>query len=637
MLQARVLMLNYIVQFTFISLAITLSTTLGVLFYITQSPWVDFSVLEHYNPGKPSIVLDDEGKEWTRFQLDRREPVHIKDIPDHVIKAFLAAEDWNFFKHSGLSFKGIIRSLLVNIYNGRKVQGASTITQQLVRLLYFDAEKSFKRKIKEQLLAIIVERQFTKEQILETYLNHVYFGCGIYGIEAASQRFWNKHVKDISLDEAAVLASIVQLPQRYCPLYHPDATLKRRNTVLFKMRKLEFITQAEYDTAYQKPVSVIKNDTATRAPHLKETIRLFLEELVGKHKLYSGGLKIQTTLNLKMQEEAERIFADYFKKFHETISPQLEGALLSIDGFTGGIKALIGGCNFQQSQFNRALKARRQMGSTFKPLVYATALVCGKNFADVAIDEPITLIDNGHEWSPNNANHRFEGPMTLARALILSNNSISIKTYLEVGPERVVHLAQRCGIKGATHPYPSLALGCVDGTLSEAVVLINMFAHQGILVEPHCVVWVKDEWGKKMWRYEGTKRRVLNPRVSGQVAKVLSLSLEKARKRAPHQWLSCDALGKTGTTNDARTCWFTGSTPEVTTSVYIGCDDNRPLGKNVFASKTSFFIWRDFTKTIKNTIKNFSYDPALHEETIHAITGQLCLADDPHALTILKN
>lgn len=629
-------MLKYIIQFICISFVVTFSTTLGVLFYITQSPWVDFSVLEHYNPGKPSIVLDDDGKEWTRFQLDRREPVYIKDIPQHVIKAFLAAEDWNFFKHSGLSFKGIARSLLVNISNGRKVQGASTITQQLVRLLYFDAEKSFKRKIKEQLLAIIVERQFTKEQILETYLNHVYFGCGIYGIEAASQRFWDKHIKDISIDEAAVLASIVQLPQRYCPLYHPDATLKRRNTVLFKMRKLEFITQAEYDSAYQKPVTVIKDETSTRAPHLKETIRLFLEELVGKHKLYSGGLKIQTTLNLKMQEEAEKVFANHFKKFHETISPQLEGALLSLDGFTGGIKALIGGCNFQHSQFNRALKARRQMGSTFKPLVYATALASGKSLADIEIDEPITLADNDHEWSPNNSNHRFEGPMTLARALMRSNNTIAIKTFLQAGPEHVVHLAQRCGIKGVIHPYPSLALGCIDGTLSQAATLINIFAHHGILVEPHCMLWVKDEWGKKIWRYEGTKRRVLNPRVSDQVAKVLSLTLEKARKRAPHLGLTCEALGKTGTTNDARTCWFTGATPEFTTAVYVGCDDNRPLGKNVFASKTSFFVWREFNKALKSTIKNFSYDPALQEVTIHALTGQACLPDDPHALTILR-
>lgn len=275
-------MIKYFLFIISLGTILFFSAVLGILFYVSQEPWVDFSLLEHYNPGKPSIVLDDEGKEWTRFQLDRRDAIHMQDIPQYVVKAFLAAEDWNFFKHSGLSLRGIARSIFVNIISGRRAQGASTITQQLVRLLYFDAEKSFKRKIKEQILAVIVERQFTKEQILEMYLNHVYFGCGIYGIEAASQRFWNKHVKELSIDEAAALASIVQLPQRYCPLYHPDATLKRRNTVLYKMHKLDFITKEVYEEAKLKPITVIKDDTSTRAPHFKETLRIFLEELVGK-------------------------------------------------------------------------------------------------------------------------------------------------------------------------------------------------------------------------------------------------------------------------------------------------------------------------------------------------------------------
>ena len=204
-------------------------TGLGALFYVAEQPWVDFSVLEYYNPGKPSILLDDEGNEWARFQLDKREIVSLNQIPPHLIHAFLAAEDWGFYSHSGVSIKGIVRSMLVNITNLRRAQGASTITQQLVRLLFFESQKSFKRKIKEQLLSLVVERQFTKEQILETYLNHIYLGSGIYGVEAASRAFWGKHVSAISLDEAASLASIVRYPQRYCPLYDAESNRKRRN------------------------------------------------------------------------------------------------------------------------------------------------------------------------------------------------------------------------------------------------------------------------------------------------------------------------------------------------------------------------------------------------------------------------
>lgn len=601
---------------------------------MTEQPWVDFSVLEHYNPGKPSILLDDEGNEWGRFQLDKRDVIKLSEIPQHVIKAFIAAEDWSFFRHSGLSLKGIARSILVNTTQLRKAQGASTITQQLVRLLFFETEKSFKRKVKEQIISLVVEHQFTKEQILETYLNHIYLGSGIYGVEAASQRFWSKHIQEVSIDEAAVLASIVRCPQEYCPLYNPTSTKKRRNLILKNMHTLGFITKPDYEAAREKPITVLKRDSKSLAPHLKESIRIFLEETVGKQKLYTGGLIIQTTLNKKMQEAAETVFAKQFEKLHKKFSPQLEGALLCIEGTTGAIKALIGGCSFQVSQFNRALKARRQMGSAFKPLVFAHALSLGRSFSETEIDEPITLTCYNQEWSPKNATDRFDGQMTLGHALSTSNNIIAIKTLLSSNPQSLVNLARECGLE-ATNPYPSLALGCLDVTVSEAACFMNMFAQQGTLVEPHSVLWIKDEWGTKLWKAKPEKKQVLNPRISSQVGRILMLKIEEAKKRSPERWFDFDALGKTGTTNDARTCWFVGATPRYCTGVYVGFDDNKALGDDVFAAQTALPIWKEFNRKITNEIKHFTFDPSLMEINVHAMTGMLCSPDDPNGISLL--
>lgn len=607
-------------------------TCLGVLFYVSEQPWVDFSVLEHYNPGKPSILLDDEGNEWGRFQLEKREVIKLKDMPAHVINAFLAAEDWKYFTHAGLSVKGIVRSLLTNIARFKKAQGASTITQQLVRLLYFETEKSFTRKIKEQILALVIERQFTKEQILETYLNHIYLGSGIYGVEAATQRFWGKQIKDISLDEAAILASIVRCPQHYCPLYSPEHALKRRNLILSNMYKLKFITKKEYEDARQKPVITVTRDKQCCAPHLKETIRLMLEDLVGKHKLYTGGLRIQTTLNRQMQDAAAKSFNAHLTKLRKKFSPTLEGALLSIEGSTGQIKALIGGSDFQTSQFNRALKARRQLGSTFKPLIYAHALSQGRRFTDCEIDEPIMITLPTSTWTPRNSSHTFDGLMSLAHALSTSNNSVAIKTFLASGPEGIVSLAQACGLQ-ASEPYPSLALGCLDGTLSEAVAMINIFAQQGTYYEPHMVLWVKDEWGTKLWKANPMEKAVIAPRITAQVAKVLMIKIDQARNRNPKTWFSCEAFGKTGTTNDARTCWFTGATPRYTTGIYLGYDNNRLLG-DVFSSQIAFPLWKEFNNQIKNDIQSFTFDPSLKELMIHPTTGLPTTQDDPKAISV---
>ena len=594
----------------------------GALFFVVHNHTIDFSILSQYNAGRPSLLFDDEGNEWGRFQLDRRDPVDGARLPQHLINAFIAAEDWNFFTHNGISWKGIIRSIAVNIYHGRKAQGASTITQQLVKLLFFDSQKTFTRKIKEQLYAVLVEQQLTKEQILYTYLNHVCFGCGIYGVEAASQRFWSKHAHQISISQAATLAGIIRSPARYCPLVYPLSAQKRRDVILGKMKHLDFITAQEYEYAVAHCVEITDKSYDVFAPHVKEMLRMQLETIVGKTALYSSGLHIQTTLNKKMQEAAQDAFTTEMVKLRKEFGDEIDGGMIVIDRKTGEIKALVGGFDFVASKFNRAMQARRQIGSILKPLIYAAALDKGMTFADTDVDEATEWVQGNTIWAPNNYNKKFNGTITLAYALSHSNNIVAIKTFLRVGPHVVINLSKKCRITSNFHTYPSLALGCVDTTLCESAGMFNVFANDGIYVEPHAVSWIKDRWGTRMYKTTIESERVIDSRIVGQVKAVLNLGLLRVKNMySANNWIKSEAMSKTGTTNDSRTCWFIGSTPTLTTAVYVGFDDNRPMGNNVYPIRTAFPIWLAFNRVIESPEKTFSYDPSLQKKIIDERTG----------------
>jgi penicillin-binding protein 1A len=624
-------------RFILIAVVLVCATIAGMGTFIAHNKCIDFSALEQYDPGTPTILLDDEGNEWARFQLDRREPIAYAAMPDHLINAFIAAEDWSFFTHSGISWRGIFRSMLVNLYHGRIVQGASTITQQLVKLLFLDSKKTFTRKIKEQCSAFLVEQQFSKQQILETYLNHIYFGHGIYGVQAACQRFWGIDAAQISLDQAATLAAIVRSPRNYCPLVHPLSAQSRRDVILQSMLKLKFITPEAYAAAQAREVGVVERQNTQCAVHLKETMRQWLEEQYGREMLYSGGLVVQTTLNREIQQKAESTFHETVSGLKKTLVPEIDGALITMETQTGAIKALIGGYDFSSSQFNRALQAKRQVGSTFKPLVYAAAIARGKQFSDCELDEPFELESGNSIWKPNNFNHIFAGEMTLAYALSHSNNIVTIKTFLEIGSDPVIELAKKCHLTGALHPYPSLALGCIDDTLDVVTAMFNVFAHDGVYVEPHYMKWVKDKWGSKIWRYTPRQERVIPSDIVGQVAKVLEHGLQRIRSIFAHKWFDGEAISKTGTTNDSRTCWFIGSTPRLTTGIYVGCDDNRSLGRNVFPLRTAFPIWLSLYHAIQPAPERFTFDSSLKEYYIHEKTGlRVSSLKEPGAVAILR-
>lgn len=607
--------------------------------FVVHHQVVDFSPLERFNSARPSILLDDQGNEWGRFTLERREPIDLASIPDHVQKAFLAAEDRAFFSHPGLSFKSILRSLIVNMLHARKVQGASTITQQLVKLLFTDCSRTFRRKFKEQLLALAVERQFTKEQILQTYLNHVYFGCGIYGVEAASQRFWGTSARNISPAQAAVLASIIRFPPRYNPLLAHSChdLLARRNFILRAMVEIGALTPAQCMQAQKEELLVINHADGPIAPHVKEHIRIFLEKLIGKNALYTGGYVIQTTLSRKAQETAQKLFVARFDQLRKNLNNSVDGSFISMDVHTGAIRALLGGYNFGTSKYNRALIARRQMGSVFKPLIYATALAQGRSFDEVEVDEPIELPIGSVTWQPRNSTGKFEGAMTLANALSISNNIIAIKTLLKTGIEPVVNLAKKCRLGGDLSLRPSLALGCTDVTLKEAATAFNVFANDGVYVESYLVEWVKDTMGRRIYSHQSVRERVVESAVAGQLVKVLGLSLQRYLIRTPGMQLATEAICKTGTTNDSRTCWFAGSTPQLTTALYLGCDDGRPLGHEVYPVGTIFPLWLGFNQIIGTSNKHhFVIDPKLREFRINLLTGNPADESDPDSAIICR-
>jgi penicillin-binding protein 1A len=612
----------------------------GAFFYILESEWVDFSSLSNYEPCKPSIVLDDQGEVIARFEIDKRQFVYFDTLPKVLIDAFVAAEDHKFFHHGGISLKGMLRSFLVNIYRRRRAQGASTITQQIVRLLFLTSERTIVRKLKEVFLSIQLERQLTKKQIFELYINNIYFGRGIYGVEAACKRFWNKSVDKINVDEAATLAAVAKSARLYSPLNAPENSRVRRNIILRSMYKQGFISNDDFTQGLKKDlcISEIIPGNPMRL-YIQEWIRIWAEKNWGRDALYKKGLKIQTTINSTIQQAAEKSFSDVILEWREKIGKSLNGGLLAIETHSGKIKSFIGGLDFNQSQYNRAFQAVRQMGSSFKPIVYTAALQKGLAMNTTYSDEPISFnIPGSGVWEPRNWTNKFEGKITLLRALTLSNNIVTIKALMEVGFDPVIKLAKKFGINRQLNKYHSLALGTSESTVEENTAAFNVFANHGVYVKPYLIEWVKDEFANKIWQHETKKINVLDYKTNSKMVHALAWRMKRSRSfRGPKDWFDSDSIGKTGSTNESTTNWFVGSTPELTTAVYVGRDDAKPLGRKVYGSQTSFPIWLNFYKSLKFKKKTFYFDPALKEVAIDWFTGKKTnKVNDKHAVTMLE-
>ena len=496
--------------------------------------------------------------------------VALKDLPPYLPEAFIAIEDRRFYSHHGVDPYGILRAALTNALHRGVSQGGSTLTQQLAKNLFLTQERTLQRKLQEAELAIWLERKYSKAEILELYLNRVYFGSGAYGVEAASQRYFGKSARTVSLTEAAMLAGLVKSPSRLAPNRNPEGAEKRAQTVLAAMAESKFITEAQAQASIAHPAISVKPAGAGTINYVADWIGEVLDDLVGQ---IEQSIVVETTIDPKLQSVAEAVVIDELAaksaKFNVT-----QGALVAMSA-DGAVRAMVGGRNYAESQYNRAVTAKRQPGSAFKPFVYLTAIEAGLTPETIRLDAPLDV----RGWKPENYSHEYFGPVTLTQALAMSLNTVAVRLGLEVGPKNVVRTAHRLGISSKLEVNASIALGTSEVSLTELVGAYAPFANGGLSVSPHVVTRIKTLDGKVIYfRQKDEPNQVIEPRNVAMMNVMMEQTLISgtARKAEIPGWI---AAGKTGTSQDFRDAWFIGYTANLVTGVWLGNDDNSPTKK----------------------------------------------------------
>jgi penicillin-binding protein 1A len=497
--------------------------------------------------------------------------VALKDLPPYLPKAFIAIEDRRFYSHYGIDPVGIARAALTNILHRGVSQGGSTLTQQLAKNLFLTQERTLQRKLQEVELALWLERKHSKAQILELYLNRVYFGSGAYGVEAAAQRYFGKSAKNVTLAEAAMLAGLVKSPSRLAPNRNPEGAEQRAQTVLSAMANAKFISEAQAQASIGHPSYNVKPVGAGTVNYVADWIGEVLDDLVGQ---IDQSIVVETTIDPKLQSVAEAAIIDELAaksvKFNVT-----QGALVAMTP-DGAVRAMVGGRNYAESQYNRAVTAKRQPGSAFKPFVYLTAVEAGLTPETIRQDAPLDL----KGWKPENYGHEYFGAVTLTQALAMSLNTVAVRLGIEVGPMNVVRTAHRLGISSKLDANPSIALGTSEVSLNELVGAYAPFANGGQGASPHVVMRIRTVDGNKVLyaRQPDQLGQVIEPRHVAMMNTMMQETLISgtARKAEIPGWT---AAGKTGTSQDFRDAWFIGYTANLVTGVWLGNDDNSPTKK----------------------------------------------------------
>ena len=676
-----------------------------LLVYTTDLPQVE--ALEAYRPSSITELYDDHDRVIGSFALQRRVVSSYDDFPPVLRDALVSIEDKDFYGHSGINFFRIIGAAYRDIESGGKVQGASTLTMQLARNLFLSPDRSFHRKVQEAMLAIQIERRFTKPQIFTLYANQIFLGHGVYGFEAASEFYFSKPAKNLTLDEAALLAGLPKGPGIYSPIYHPDRAQKRRNLVINALLEDGKITAAQAADARSAPLVLhLTHDPHSLAPYFVEEIRRYLESKYGTDQVHQGGLKVYTSINVDLQRAANQSVLDglaayerrYGWKAHleNVLTPGVtpdkyshpdwddepdvngyvhalvtsagtgiatlkfgrytaalgqsdvawtqqklqnilktgdicyvkilslggngaarvsleqdsgaQGALLAIDNATGGIKAMVGGRDFSESKFNRATQALRQVGSSFKPYVYAAVIDQGASPDDTILDEPVTFETPSGPYSPHNYDEKFEGLITLRRALAQSRNIPALKLASKIGIKSVIDYAGRFGITAKLPPYLPVALGSAEITLLEQTAAYSVFSNDGVRVTPRYITRVTD--------YEGRVLEEDFPEVkdaiSSRTARIMTSMLREvvlhgtaiAAARMPFP-----IAGKTGTTNDFTDAWFVGFSPTMSCGVWVGYDEKKSLGAKETGAHAALPIWMNFMTVAMSEKEMAGKDP----------------------------
>ncbi len=610
-------------QVTIALLIVVLCATVGAGFGIANWLRKDLpstSSLQTIAPPVKTLVYDRNGKLVHEFFKENRTIVPLRQIPRPMIDAILAIEDRRFYSHWGIDPIRTARALLTNILARRPEQGGSTITQQLARNLFLTHEKTLSRKLKEAILAVRIERTYTKDEILEMYFNQIYFGEGAYGIDAAAKVYFGKQVQELTLPECALLAGMPRNPRDYSPRHDPDRALRRRNLVLASMLQNRKISRAQYESSCEAPLGVTASRYAAQvAPYYMEMVRLYLDERYGSNLLYEGGLRVYTTIDTDLQRAAEAALEkrltelearNHYKKTRASRAAvpadasaskermktdYLQGAVVSLDPASGQILALIGGRDFYDSNFNRAVQASRQPGSAFKPFIYTAAMDNGYSPTDIILDTPVSFrAGNGEDWAPRNYDKKFRGPITLRTALANSVNVPAAKLLQKLGTSLVTSYAKRMGIRSRLTQDLSLALGTSEVNLLELTSSYGVFANQGVRANPVYVLRIEDKTGKVLEKSRPAAEEVLSPATSLTMTNMLESVFDNGTAASARALgFALPAAGKTGTTDDYSDAWFVGYVPNLVTGVWVGFDRKRPIGPAMTGAAAALPIWVD--------------------------------------------
>jgi penicillin-binding protein 1A len=568
-----------------------------------------------------------DGRFIAEVGQERRTLIKLEDVPQTLKDAFVITEDKRFYDHAGIDWIRIVGAAMRNLKAGAWVQGFSTITMQLARNVFperISREKTLTRKIKEGKVAREIEARYSKDKILELYLNQIYLGNGAHGVETAAQRYFGKSARDLNLAESAMLAALPKAPTRYDPRRFPDRAIQRRNTIIELMRREGAITDEEARLAKAYPLRLARREKSGEfAPYYVEWVRKHLDEQFGE-RLYRDGLRIYTTLDIDMQSAAERAleaqlravesgkYGPYQHVSYEAYtarealgeesgssgnSPYLQGAFVAIDARTGAVRALVGGRDFDDSKFNRATQALRQPGSTFKPIVYADAIRNGISPAYILHDEPLAIpLPEGGEYSPQNYDSEFHGPIPLRRALYLSRNVPAVRMGRELGEGSVIEMARRFGITTPIPPYPSIHLGAADVYPIEMIAAYTAFATLGVRSQPYAIVRVENSQGEVLWQANPSRTTVLAPQEAWLMVDMMQDVVRRgtAYSAVWAQGFRHPAGGKTGTTNDGTDVWFIGFTPDIVAGVWMGFDQPKKIKANAQGGLLAAPAWTAF-------------------------------------------
>jgi len=556
----------------------------------------DVRSLRTYTPPQTTHIYDIKGKPLTSLHGEaNREVVKLEQVSPNLKRAVLAIEDSHFYQHQGINPTSLGRAFVANFREGEVVEGGSTLTMQLVKNLFLSRERTFNRKLAEAVLAVRVEQVFSKNEILELYLNQVYWGHNTYGVQTAAQSYFGKSAKDLNLAEATMMAGMIQAPEEYSPFADMEAAKTRQKLVLKRMQQLGWLTSGEVAAAIEQPLKLgkITSWQTSELPIITEAVISELNQRFGEETVLKGGMRIQTTVDYDFQRMAEQVVRREHEQLYNRGVNADQVALAAVDPRTHFVKALVGSANPGRSQFNRAIQSRRQPGSAFKPFVYYLGFASGRYTPDTIVqDQPITLRDGQETYTPQNYGGGFGGAMSARISLIQSRNIPAVKMGQDVGLDRVIELCRSLGIKSPMEPVLSLPLGSVGMTPLEMAGAFATFASNGWHSDTTVIARVTDPNGNVLLDNTPKPRLLLDPWAVASLNAVMAGVITEGTARAAS--IGRQAAGKTGTTSSERDVWFVGYVPQLSVSVWLGNDNNAPIGGGVTGGTYAAPVWRSF-------------------------------------------